>query len=103
MPSVNDPSEFPPELPEYAAAWLVERRAELLPALEAAAEIGEPIAELKAVLAVVVQADNDLYRVLWRALNGLYVLDAQLDAAEARIELLEARVATLKPNWRADA
>ncbi len=103
MRPVNDPNEGPPDLPEEAAAWLVERRANLIPALEAAGGYESPVAELQALIAVMLEADHDSHRALVRALCSLYVLELELEAADARIQKLEAQMATLKPNWRADA
>lgn len=103
MEPVNDHSEELPLLPEEAAAWLVKRRVNLVPRLEQAGSIIEPIEEIRAVLSVMLEAENDGHRALVQALCSLYTLELDAEAYEARIEKLEAQMAVLKPNWRADA
>lgn len=103
MEPVNDPTELPPRSPEDLAIWLVTRRKDLMPAMIAAGNINKPIPELQAILAVLLEAEYDDHRALVTALRALFWLKEDMEEAEARIEKLEAQMAVLKPQWRADA
>ena len=101
MKPVNDPTELPPRSPEELAIWLVTRRKGLMPRMLAAG--ARPIPVLQEIVAVLLEAEGDDHKALVTALSALFWLKEDMEEANARIEKLEAQMAALKPNWRADA